>query len=440
MTKTLCVSAACLIGLISANVSAVGLLDVYQTAMLNDPTLRAARYELEAGQKVPTISRAGLLPNVSLSMNRSANSGDRSYTSGALPENLDYRSTQDVLSLRQPLYNFENYARYQQGWVQSEYSEAVFKKKEAELTVRLASTYFDVLLAAEKLAFSDAEVASFTDQNKSAQRRYSAGEGTLTDIAETDARLAVAQANRVDAMDQVLVARRALQEMTREPIGDLLKLKRDFELDSVRRLSEDEWVSNAIGKSPEIAIQRKLLESANWDVDRSRAGHMPRLDFVASISRTKSDTLNTLDQKSNVRSVGVQLTIPLFSGLGVSAQIEQAVANRERSAAELDAVVGKVEAEVRRSYLATRTGVTKMAAYARAVDASTVAVDGTKRGLSAGIRTNTDVLDAQRLLFSTLRDWAQTRYEFLTSFIKLKATTGVLTTADIAEIDMLLEP
>lgn len=440
MIRTMGLSAAWLTVLVSANVSATGLLDAYQSALQNDPTMLAARHELAAGQQAPVIARAGLLPNVSITANRSKNSGDRSLALGGAAQALDYRSAQDALTLRQPLYNFESYVRYQQGWVQSEYSEAIFSKKKGELAIRVASAYFDLLLASEKLAFSNAEVTSFADQRKLAQRRNAAGEGTLTEIAETDARLAIAEANRIDAMDQVSLARLALEEMTRVPVGELRMLKRRFEPEGLFGQSVMEWSSMALEKSHEIAVQRKLLESAAMDVDRSRAGHLPRLDFVASISRTESDTLNSLGEQATVRSTGVQLTIPLFAGLGVSAQTDQAVANRERTAAELDATVSKVELEVRRWFLATRTGVTKIAAYERAVDASMVAVEGTKRGMSAGIRTNTDVLDSQRLLYSALRDWAQTRYEFLTSLLKLKATAGSLTAADIAEIDMLLEP
>lgn len=426
---------------LSSHASALGLMDAYQGALANDPTLRAARHERDAGQQALPIARAGLLPNLSLSSNRANIRGDRSLlTPGSPSQDLDYRSVQDTLSLRQPLINVESVLRYRQGGVESEYSEAVFSQKEGELAVRVASAYFDLLLATEKLAFSEAEVASFNDQLKLTQRRSSAGEGTLTEIAETSARLAIAEANRADAIDQMSVARRALEAMTGQPMGALRVLKQKLPPLDVQPASEDEWVSIALERSPEIAAQRKLLELAAMDIDRNRAGHLPRLDFVASVSKSESDTLSTVNQESNIRSAGLQLTIPLFAGMGVVAQTDKAAANRERASAELDAMINKVQLDVRRWFLATRTGVAKVAAYERAVDANMVAVEGTRRGMAAGIRTNTDVLDAQRLLFSALRDRAQTRYEFFTSRLKLKATAGSLTANDITELDLLLEP
>jgi protease secretion system outer membrane protein len=296
------------------------------------------------------------------------------------------------------------------------------------------------LLAAEKLGFAEAEVTAFSDQRKSAQRRNAAGEGTITEIAETDARLSIAEANRADAMDQMAVAKRALEEITGKPAGDVRILKSNFAPAGIQSTNLEEWLATALEKSPEIIAQRKLLEAARLEVDRTRALHLPRLDFVASYSKTESDTLNTLNQQASIRSAGVQLTIPLFAGLGVMAQIRQAEASRERTVAELDAAASKVQLEVRRWYMSARTGITKANAYDRAVTSGTVTVDGTKRGMAAGVRTNTEVLDAQRLLFSILRDRAQARYEFLTSMLKLKAAAGVLSEKDISEIDAQLEP
>ena len=285
---------------------------------------------------------------------------------------------------------------------------------------------------------ADAEVLAFGDQYRLAQRRKSGGEGTVTEIAESESRLRVAEAGRVDAMNQLSVAKRVLEGITGKPAGDLRLLRKDYTPVRMQPQNLDEWLNIASEKNPEILAQRKVLESASLDVDRNRAGHLPRLDLVASVSNTENDTVNTLNQKIHTRSLGLQLNVPLFAGWKVSAQTDQAIANRERSSAELDAVVSKVLVEVTRQFLATQTGIGKVAAYAKAVEAGHVAVEGTKKGMAAGIRTNTDVLDAERLLFSARRDLAQSRYDFLASKLKLKAAAGILSGQDVADIDMLL--
>ncbi len=428
------------IGMLMSSLAAgTGLLDAYQSAALNDATLRAARHERDSGRLAPDIARAALLPNLSIFSSRSTNTGDRSFSTGVPSQSLDYRAAEDRLTLRQPLLHYEGYKRYQQGEVQAEYSDALFSKKEMELAIRVAAAYFDLLAANEKLALADAEITAFSDQRRAAQRRNAAGEGTLIEIAETDARLGIAEANRADAVDQVALAQRTLEEMTGKPIGEVRSLKRALAVADLQPTSLEEWLSIAVEKNPEIVAQRKLLEASGMDIERTRAMHWPRLDLVASYSKTESDTINTLNQQANVRSVGLQLTIPIFAGFGVAAQTSQAQANRERAAAELEVAIGKVKLDVRRWFMTARTGLAKVTAYDRAVTSSAVTVDGMSRSMSAGVRTNTDVLDAQRALFSVQRDRAQARYEQLMSVLKLKAAAGTFSERDIVAVDAQLE-
>ncbi len=200
------------------------------------------------------------------------------------------------------------------------------------------------------------------------------------------------------------------------------------------------WSALAEESSPEIRARRKSFEFASLEVDRNRAGHYPQLDFVARSSRTQGESLSTVDQKNVINSVGVQLNVPLFAGGRVDALTGQAVANRARAQAELDAAVNEVLIEVRKQFMAVETGAGKIAAYQKAVDASVVAVEGTLRGMRGGIRSNVDVLNAERVMFVARRDLAQARYEYLLSLLQLRAAAGVLSEKDLQEVASLLLP
>jgi protease secretion system outer membrane protein len=430
----------CTLALWSSGVFAAGLLDAYSAARQNDPTFRAARYERDAGQYAIAIGRSGLLPNISVTGSYSKNAGERTSTIVDVTQSLDYYDKVISIALRQPLFNYDSFVRYQQGGVQAAYSDAIFDRKEAELAVKVAGAYFDALLAMDKLALADAEIAAYGAQRKLAERRRKGGEGTVTEVAEAESRLQLARAGRADALDRVAVAMRKLEGITGTPMGDLWILRPDFVPTGVRPGQLEEWYALAQDNNPEIRAQRKAYEMASLEVNRNRAGHMPQLDFVARATRSENETISTLNQKTAVTAVGVQLNFPLFAGGRVSALTGQAVANRERTQAELDATVNEVLVEVKRQFMAVETGVSKVAAYDKAVDASLVAAEGTMRGMAAGIRTNTDVLDAERLMFVAKRDLAQARYEFLVSILQLKTAAGVLSEKDVAEIASLLLP
>lgn len=431
---------ACSLPLLSAGARAAGLIDAYQAARQNEPTFRAARYERDAGQYAIAIGRAGLLPNLSITGSYSQNKGERESTVVDVTQNLDYRDTVSAVILRQPLFNYDSFVRYQQGGVQAAYSDAVFDRKEAELAVKVTAAYLDALFSMDRLALADAEIAAYGAQRELAERRRKGGEGTITDVADAESRLQLARAGRADALDRVAVAMRKLEGMTGQPMQPLWILRPDFMPTGVQPGRLDAWVALAQDHNPEIRSRRKAYELASLEVDRNRAGHMPQLDLVARSTRADNETISTLNQKSTINSVGVQLNIPLFAGGRVSALTDQAIANRERALAELDAAANDVLVEVTRQFLAVETGASKVTAYRKAVDASIVAVEGSKRGMMAGIRTNTDVLDAERVMFGAKRDLFQARYEVLVSTLQLKAAAGVLSEADVVEIAMLLRP
>lgn len=421
---------------------AAGLLEAYQAARQNDPTFRAARYERDAGQYAIDIGRAGLLPNLSITGSYSQVTGERESTQvSRLPtQQLDYSETISAIVLRQPLFNYDSFVRYQQGSVQAAYSDAVFDRKEAELAVKVTGAYLDTLFAMDRLALADAEIAAYGAQRELAERRRKGGEGTITDIADAESRLQLAQAGRADVLDRVAVALRKLEGMTGKPMRPLWMLRPDFMPTGVQPTRFDDWATLAQDRNPEIRARRKAFELASLEVDRNRAGHMPQLDLVARSTHADNETISTLNQKSSTNSVGVQLNIPLFAGGRVSALTDQAVANRERAQAELHAATNDVLVELTRYFLAVETGAVKVTAYQKAVDASMVAVEGTKRGMLAGIRTNTDVLDAERVMFVAKRDLFQARYEVLISTLQLKAAAGILSEKDVAEIAGLLLP
>ena len=292
----------------------------------------------------------------------------------------------------------------------------------------------------DKLALNEAEVTAYTEQRQFAERRRRAGEGTVTEIAEAESRLQLARAGQADALDRLSVARHKLQGMTGAPPGELWPLRTDFQPTGVLPAELDEWYAIAQEHSPEVRSRRKSYEFADLDVDRQRSGHLPQLDLVGRVQQASNESLSTLDQRTDLRTVGVQLTVPLVAGGRVIAQSGQAIANRGRAQAELDTAVSDLQVEIRRLLLAVQTGGNKVAAYQQAVDASAVAAEGARRGMSAGIRTNTEVLDAERLFYSAKRDLAQARYEVLAAILQLKAVSGILTEKDLAEVASLLVP
>lgn len=107
--------------------------------------------------------------------------------------------------------------------------------------------------------------------------------------------MAIAEANRDDATDLLLLTRQVLQAITGQSAPGLQVLKSPLILTAVGPNSVDTWTALTLDQNLDIAAQRKLSESARLDIQRARADHLLRLDRGTSISKSTSDSLNTLN-------------------------------------------------------------------------------------------------------------------------------------------------
>jgi protease secretion system outer membrane protein len=423
-----------------AGAGAVTLAQAYEAALSADPKYRADRFERDAALFAVPLARSQLLPAVSYSASFTRYNGHRDVPgpAGDVRQDLHYDAPVHALNLKLSLYSAENLRRYDQAKKQAEYSEAVFVTREVDLIDRLGNAYLQVLLSAEELRLNEAQVAAFDVQSSGADRRYRSGEGTRTEIAESQARLDNAVAARIDTRTALAVARATLRNMIGQDPGELSDLHPDFLPQPVTPGTLDEWLDIAYANSPMLAARRLAVEVAELEVRKARAGHLPRLDLIAGVTRSRSESVSTLDQDLRQKFLGLQLNVPLYAGGYVSALTQQAVANLERTRADLETERNTIEINVRRAFLACENALGRIMAYRSAVTASGIALEGTRRAFTAGLRTNVEVLDAQRLVFVSRRELAQNRFDYLLARLRLQSASGVRPALVIDDISGLL--
>ncbi len=95
--------------------------------------------------------------------------------------------------------------------------------------MRLAESYFDVLLASETIVLAKSKLRAFDEQLASAKRRMELGAGTITDIDESVARRDLADAELIEAQDNLVNARSKLEEYIGETPESLTTLRPNFD-------------------------------------------------------------------------------------------------------------------------------------------------------------------------------------------------------------------
>ena len=414
------------------NVSALGLIEAYDAALMSDSAHRAAIHENEAGQQFKAVGRASLLPVLSGAYTTSENMGD--ITRDAVTQHLTYRSENANIQLRQPVVNLEAFAKYKQGVAQTSLSDSKFIMNNQDLIVRLVSAYAEARYAEDQLELTVSQLNALGEQRLANDRMFERGEGTRTEMLETQTKFDLAEAQVLEARDSQTNARNVLAAIVGEEVTALDPLLNDFRMKPMQPDSFDEWKAIALENNPEIATQRHAVEVARQEINKQRAGHAPRLDLIASVNKTKSDNIIFFGLDTFTRSIGVQVNVPLYAGGSVNALTSQAVSNHEKAKADLETKINQVLIELRKQFNLTLTSVRRIDALVKSVSSGTSLLDATQKSVRGGTRTNIDILNAQQQLFKAKFDLTQARYNYLLGYLRLRRASGTVDLSDLRDV------
>ena len=418
------------LGLPGGAAHALGLLDAYDAALKNDPAFRSAYYASEGGKENRIIGRSGLLPSVSGSYTGSRN--NTTIEAGNAVAQRKYIARNATVQVRQSLFNLDALARYKQGVAQSDYSAHQFATQEQQVILRVANAYFDVLYKQDQLALARVERDVYAEQMKVNDTLYAKGEGTRTDMLETQSRLDLAEASLLEAQDALTTAMDTLAGIVGGEVKGVDPLRPGFRLMRLEGVPAfEELRQTALANNPEIKTLRSGIEIAHQELNKSRAAHVPKLEFVGTYQKSASDSINTINQDYTVRSVGFQLNIPLYQGGAISAQNRQAAASELKAKEDLDVQIDKVLVELRKNHNAMLSSVPRVAALIKAVQSAELLVQATEQSIKGGVRINLDLLNAQRQLYTAQRDLARARYNYFLATLSMRAGVGTLSRDDV---------
>lgn len=425
-----------------AQPAAMDLKQVYQAALEQDSGIRASRAQADAGREHLPQAKAGLLPQVTASAGRNTNdliSTSPNILGTPVTTNDKYFSDNRTLQLRQPLMNMQRWLQFQQAKSLVQEADANLDRDMQNLVVRVASAYFEALMADEQLDLVQAQIKTYTALLDAAQKGLKAGSGTRTDIDDAQARLDMAMAQELEARQNQDLTRRQLQQLVNQPVGKIAKLNvAALQLTAPKPANLDDWTRKAEEASPEIKAMQARVEVARREVSKAQAGHLPTLDAVAQWSNSGSENITRINSRFETKSVGLQLTIPLYSGGYVNSAVRQAVAEQTRAEETLESLRRDLGVRVHKEYRGVTEGVLRVKALEQAARSAEQMMKSTQMSFKAGSRTQLDVLNAQQQYTMALRDLVQGRVVYLLSKVRLASLVGDDSLASIEQVNASL--
>ena len=437
------------------------LIAVFEDALHNDPVIRQADANRLAARESKPQALAALLPqlNGTAGITRDHSSGFQSQIFEVANSNnpngppqlvvartadqIDNTIQQWSLNLRQNVFSWSNWMALKAASHEVAQAEATYAAAEQQLILRVAQAYFNVLTAIDTLDADQTSLAAISRQLDQANKRFEVGLIAITDVED-------AKAARDSAASTVIAAKRSLatiedqlQEITGQKYDALAKPGADMPLNNPEPADQSRWVNISLEQNLSLISSRLAADIARENVRVAFGGHLPTLDLVAgrSWNYTSSDQVfdgtpfSNVDSKVNDRQIGLQFTLPIYSGGFTQSKVRQA---QYQWIAAKEGVVQSsraTERQARDAYLGVISGIARVQALRQAVESNRTALKATEAGYEVGTRTSVDVLNARRLLVQAETDYATARYDYIVSVLQLRLAAGNLDRTQLVDLN-----
>jgi TolC family type I secretion outer membrane protein len=395
-------------------------------AYLTNPDLEAQRAALRATDELVPQALSDWRPTVTVDSNAATADIDSSAGGGSL------NSAEASFALDQQIYNGgETVAN-------TERAEALVRAERARLVafeqnvlLDAATVYTNLLAAEAVLDFAIQNENRLRRQLQATQDRFDVGEVTRTDVAQAEARLSGATADRVRAEGELAAARSDYRRVTNQEPGRLVVPE------PLRALPPSEATAQQLAEvaNPNITVAQFDLTAARADVNIAEAALLPRLSVRGELTYAHEPTL-TLDSQRDA-SIGANLIVPLYQGGGEYARVRQSKQTVRQRQDDLEAAFRAVRNEVTAAWQALLTATTQIASISEQVRANLIAVEGARQEALVGQRTTLDVLDQESDLFQSQVNLVQARRDQIVASYRVKASVGELT---VVGINLPVEP
>ncbi len=374
------------------------LSEALASALNVDPSLRAASFNREAAGENVSIARSKLLPQVSLqgSDQNLTQTTTQETLLGPISRTFTGPSKNYQMTLRQGLIRPRDVVGMDAAKAQKENGEYKYLSELADARIRAAGAWLDVLAAAQTLAAYEQTLAAYERAAIQEQMRLKGGDGTRDGVLEAKGQLESAKAMVNEGRLNLSAKQRAFTLVTGlpfEPMGKvaLPQIKKTF-LNAVDKQALWERI---LQTSSDIMASRAIEEVQRARLRQAQLDHLPSLDLVASYNQAQNDATSTQGIRYQKRQIGVQFSIPIYAGGGISSAQRQQLAIYQASVSDRESLELRMEQEFLNVWATQQGMVERISAGESLLEASTDQLRGVQKAMGLGLKTWGEVAQAQ---------------------------------------------
>jgi outer membrane protein len=411
--------------------SAGTLREALQKAYASNPTLTGARAQQRANDENRPIQASRALP--ALSATGSYTEFVKSSSASSFSSSPQ-RQVQAGVNASVPIYQggaIRNSIRAADARIDA--GQANLRDTEAALFAQVVGVYMDVIRDQAIVQLNRANVGVLTVNLEATKDRFQVGDLTRTDVAQSQARLALAKSQYETAQSNLINSREQYIRLVGEPADNLEPPPPLPNLPT----SPQTAVTVALDHNPGLLAAQRQREAARFDIGVARAGRLPQLSAVAGgtyfnyLDSIAGGTSGAFQNSGTGVTAGLSARIPLFQGGLPSAQVRQAQARESQAIEGVTEVERNVVAQTRATYASYQASNEVIVSSQSAVDANTLSLEGVRAENSVGNRTILDILNAEQELLSSQVQLVSARRNSYVAGFSLLAAMGQAEARDL---------
>lgn len=409
----------------AAELRAETLTQALVQAYQSNPRILAARDLLRATDEQVAQAISLLRPKLQLNVSTGYDTTTQRINNvGRTGERSGLTSTS--LTLSQPIWQGgKEYAEIRR-------AEATIRSQRARLHRTEQDVFFEVVTAYMNVVRDEAIVRLRTNnvgvlqrQLQAVRDRFNVGEVTRTDVAQAEAAVAGAEAQRVLAIGNYENSRANYTNLVGRAPARLSEPRPPAFLPAAFGFA----LATAKSTNPEI-IAATYDEFAARHSVRSLTGELlPQISVSGTLSRAYDSSSPTT--QIDRAQVTLNLTVPLYESGATYSKVraaKQTVFQRGNDLAQARRSVEEVATRAWQTLQAARAGVRSFQAQSRA---NAVALEGVRQENQAGLRTVLDVLNAQQILLDSQVSLVSARRDMIVASYQVAQAMGKLTARDL---------
>ncbi len=394
------------------------------SAYLFNPTLKAARSGVRATDENVPLARSNFRPTV----NGTITGGyeDSSTSPGSASSGRNYPKTYSV-NLKQPVFRgFRSINAVSGAEASVESARENLRYTESTVFLQAATAYVNVFRDMTILKVFQYNQKVLEQQLRAAQDRFRVGEVTKTDVAQ-------AQAAVSGAISQVNIARQNLDSNRaayQQFIGNAPMGVTDPGIPAaLMPRSLEEALKIAGAENPQVLAAIFQERAQEYQVKQISGQLLPEVNLQATYTHGTSPAVGV--QRSDDATVMGVVTMPLYEGGAVSAQIRQAKEMQSQLRQQIDVMREQVRASVATAWANYTNGKASIKSAQAQVDANRIALQGVMDEEKVGQRTLLDTLNARNVLQQSEVTLQTAKHDLVVGAYAVVASIGRLSAAEL---------